>query len=753
MAETVDTSAPEKDEKDGKRDPKDIIDECRKLIEFVVSTDGDNRSAAVDDLEFLSGNQWPDEISRARDADDRPMITVNTLPTYIRQVTNDQRQNKGAIKTHPVDEEADPDTAEVIQGFIRHIEYDSNADVAYDTAVNSAASNGFGWFRLITEYADEKSFNQDIKFRRIRNPLTVFPGYHEQPDGSDLKQLAISIKIKTDEFKRLYPNADMAGFSQLGPEWADWRDDQFIRVAEYYRIEYEDAEVVLLSNGESGFKDKLIELPPGVTVVKTRKGQRSKVIWSKLTAVEELESTEIKADRIPVFPVYGDEIDINGRVIRSGLIRHAKDPVRMNNYWLTKATEEVALRGLSPYVGAEGQFEGHPEWEEANNRAYAYLEYVPKSFDGILAPPPQRQPMADVPTGTLAMAMHAAQNVQQTIGIFNAGLGEKSNETSGKAILARQREGDVGTFHYTDNLNLARKAAGRCIISMLPYYYDTERGVRILGEDGKASTVTLNQRNTTKKKSKDGIVRDVLNNVCAGKYDVTVTSGPSYTTARTEAAEYLTQVAQGAKDPATSAVATYLAIKNSDVPGSEQAIKMMEKLPSIAPLLEPEQGEEGEEMIQTPKGPIPASKAGEAIAGMDAALHQAEAALQEAGLLEKQNKARELDIKEKEVEVKAQEVAVKQFEAETNRAEAEADALRAQADVMKAEAEAASIRLKAEVEANCTHEESKANAEATRMKAGAEVAKSQAETVIPQASPKGMVIKAPSGQVYEVGLT
>jgi hypothetical protein len=682
MAETVDTSAPEEGEEAGKkeadkRDPKDIIDECRKLIEFVTSTDGDNRSAAIDDLEFLSGNQWPDEISRAREADDRPMITVNTLPTYIRQVTNDQRQNKGAIKTHPVDEEADPDTAEVIQGFIRHIEYDSNADVAYDTAVNGAASNGFGWFRLVTEWASEKSTDQDIKFRRIRNPLTVFPGYHEQPEGSDIKQLAISIKITRAEFERQYPNADMAGFGDLGPEWADWRDDQFIRVAEYYRIEYEDCEVVKLSNGESGFKDKLIELPPGVTVVKTRKGQRSKVMWSKLTAVEELESTEIKADRIPVFPVYGDEIDINGRVIRSGLIRHAKDPVRMNNYWLTKATEEVALRGLAPYIGAEGQFEGHPEWEEANSRAYAYLEYVPKSFDGVLAPAPQRQPMADVPTGTLAMAMHSAQNVQQTIGIFNAGLGEKSNETSGKAILARQREGDVGTFHYTDNLNLARKAAGRCIISMLPYYYDTERGVRILGEDGKASTVTLNQPNTTKKKSKDGIVRDVLNNVCAGKYDVTVTSGPSYTTARTEAAEYLTQVAQGAKDPATSAVATYLAIKNSDVPGAEQAIKMMEKLPSIAPLLEPESGDDGEEMIQTPKGPIPASKAGEAIAGMEMALQKAEAALQEADLLEKQNKAREIEIKGKESDTK-------QYQAETERMKADAELIRAEAEAKMA---------------------------------------------------------------------
>lgn len=643
-----------------------IIKECRDLIKYVIDTDGDNRLQAVDDLEFLSGDQWPVDIARARDADGRPRLTINTLPTYLRQVTNDQRQNKGGIKVHPVDDEADVETAEVIQGLIRHIEYDSNADVAYDTAVNGAASNGFGWFRLVTEWSSEKSMLQDIKFRRIRNPLTVYAGYHEQPDGSDLKQLAISVKIKRDEFKREYPKADMAGFKELDNEWADWHDDQFIRVAEYYRIEYEEAEVVLLSNGESGFKDKLLEMPAGVTIVKTRKGARAKVLWSKLTAVEELESEEIKCKWIPVFPVYGDEIDIEGEVIRSGLIRHAKDPVRMNNFWLTKATEEVALRGLSPFIGAEGQFEGHEEtWSQMNNRAFPYAEYVPKSFEGILAPPPQRQQMADVPTGTLAMAMHAADNIQNTIGIFNSGLGKKSNETSGKAILARQREGDIGTFHYTDNLNLSRKQAGRCIISMLPSYYDTERAVRILGEDGTAAPAKINQPNTLKKKSKDGQVREVLNNVCAGTYDVTVASAPSYTTQRTEAAEYLTQVAQSAKDPATSQVVTYLAIKNADIPGAEEATAMLKKL--LPPnLIEAEAGDDGEEeMIQTPKGPIPASQAGAAIAGMDQALTQAEQALEQAKAGEVENKKRELDIKK--------------FEADTDRMRADAELLNAQA--------------------------------------------------------------------------
>jgi hypothetical protein len=710
------------DDQEGTKNDKDraddVIKDCRELISFVIETDGDNRTEAVDDLEFLAGDQWPDDIERLRELDKRPCLTINTLPTYVRQVTNDQRQNKGAIKVHPVDDAADVETADVIQGLIRHIEYDSNAEVAYDTAVTSAASNGFGWFRLVTEYCDELSDEQDIKFRRIRNPLTVYPGYHEQPDGSDLKKLAISIKLKKEDFKRQYPDADMAGFDALVGvgDYSEWIDDQFIRVAEFYRIEQESVEVVLLSNGERGFKDKLLELPEGVTIVKTRKGTRSKVRWFKLTAVEILEEAEIKCKWIPVFPVYGDELDIEGVVIRSGLIRHAKDSVRMNNFWMTSATEEVALRNKTPYIGAEGQFEGYEDdWGSANNRNFAYLTYKPVTLESALAPPPQRQPMADVPTGTLAMAMHAADNIQRTIGIFNAGIGQKSNETSGKAILARQREGDVGTYHYTDNLNISRKHAGRCIISMLPFYYDTERAVRILGEDDTATQTTLNQPNTTNKKSKDGKVREVLNNVKAGKYDVTVTSGPSYTTQRTEAGEYLTNIAQSAKDPATSQVVTYLAIKNSDAPGADEAAKMLKKL-LPQQVVEAEPGQDGEEMIQTPKGPIPASQAGAAIAGMDQALTQAEQAVQQLQATDIENKKRELDIK-------AQETAMKATEAETARLQAEKaledDAFDAREREIKLLEETALARVEA----------AKADARAEAATANAERATSALDTV------------------------
>lgn len=637
--QTPDDQSGSKGTQSGK-EPDKIIEECRDRMAKCIEFEGDNRAAALDDLYFLSGEQWPVNIRRARNLDMRPCLTVNTLPTYLHQVTNDQRMNKGSIKVHPVDDNADEEVAEIIQGLIRHIEYDSNADIAYDRAVNSAAAIGFGYFRLVTEYTSEDSFEQDIKFKSIRNPMTVyFDPSSEEPDGSDAKFCIISVKLSKEQFRREYPNADMAGFEAVSGQgdFSDWIDDLFVRVAEYYYIDYEDATVCLLSNGQSGYKDELGKLPPGVTIVKERAGTRCKVKWCKLTGFEILESAEIPGKFIPVFPVYGDELDIEGKVIRSGLIRNAKDPARMYNFWMTSATEEVSLRPKAPFVGAEGQFEGNEDtWSQANNRSFAYLEYKPVTIEGSIAPAPQRQQMADVPVGMLQMAMHASDNIKKTIGIFDAGLGAQSNETSGRAILARQRESDVGSFHYTDNLNRTRKHAGRVIVSWIPEVYDTQRTVRILGEDETAEHATVNMPNVNGIADHSGVVHAVLNDLTIGKYDVTVSSGPSFTTKRQEATEFMVNALQASKDPAAASVLTYLAIKNNDAPGAEEATKMLKKLlpPGVA-----EEDEEGaEEMVQLPQGAVPASQVGQIVGQLMQQLEQAGQAIQEAGDIEKQKR-------------------------------------------------------------------------------------------------------------------
>lgn len=600
----------------------DILEAARDRMAQAVESDSTDRALALDDLRFLRGgeDQWPTEAVQARKIDGRPLMTFNKLPASLRQVTNDQRQNTPSIKVHPVDSGADVETAGVIQGVIRHIEYESNADVAYDTAVNSAAACGRGFFRLITEYETEASFDQVIRFKRERNPLNVFVDpLSVEPDGSDMRWAFIIDQMTRSEFKRKYPKAT-AGQSDfdaqaLGTSGQHWFSGDTITVAEYYWIDEQDATLVALSDGSTGYKEDLDEAQAalaGVTIVAQRKTTRRRVRWAKITGCDVLEETEILCRWIPVFPVYGDELDVAGEVTRRGMVRDAKDPARMYNFWMTTATEEVALRPKTPFIGAEGQFDAdRAKWATANVRSHPYIQYKPKTVDGQLAPPPQRQPMADVPVGVLQMAAHASEDIKAITGIFDASLGARSNETSGRAIMARQREGDISNFHFADNLNRAVRHAGRCIIDMLPHYYDTARVVRIRGEDETLDSAQIN----TPVALGDGTQR-IMNDLTVGKYDVTVSAGPSYTTQRQEAAEGMTQLAQAW--PKMMDIAGDKVVGNLDWPGADEIAERIKR--TIPPQIV---GADDDEQQQIPP------QVQQQMAQMQQLLQQAQQALQE----------------------------------------------------------------------------------------------------------------------------
>lgn len=568
-----------------------IIAECMERMRVSVAAEGENRRMALDDLEFEKGDQWDARARAERQASGRPCLTFNKLPTFLHQVTNAQRQNVPSIKVHPVGD-SDAKVAELIQGGIRHIEYASNADVAYDTAVNSAAAIGFGYFRLVTDYTAPDSFDQEIQFRRIRNAFTVYMDpAHVNPDGSDQQWCVVSVKVPRVEFRAMFPKADACSFETvraLGDVAADWADDEAVRVAEYYRIFQEPATAVLLSNGESGFKDELLELPAGVTVVAERESVRRTVQWFKLSAREVLDRADIPCRWIPVFPVYGDEIDVDGKVYRAGLIRNAKDPARAYNFWMTAATEEIALRPKTPYIGAEGQFEGHEkEWAQANQSSFPFLEYKPVSLGGMLAPSPQRQPMADLPAGVLRMAMHANEDIKATTGIFDASLGARSNETSGVAIAKRDRQGETANYHYTDNLMTTLRHAGRCIIDMWPKVYDGQRQLRLMGADGKMSAQPIN---TPKRNAATGEIAEILNDMTVGEYAVTVSSGPSFDTLRQEAVQGMVEVGQSW--PKLWEVAGDKLVRAMDWPGADEIADRIKK--TLPPELAKDDDEEGQ---------------------------------------------------------------------------------------------------------------------------------------------------------------
>lgn len=608
-----------------------IITECMDRMRISMAADGENRTNGLDDLAFLKGDQWDERIKQQRALDGRPCLTINKLPTFLHQVTNSQRQNIPSIKVHPTHQKM-MKVAEVVQGAIRHIEYKSNADVAKDTAVNSAAAIGFGYFRLVTQYCDDSGFDQEICFKRIRNPFTVyFDPASVEIDGSDQNWCVLSVRMPRTEFKVEYPNADPCDFGVvrgLGDRYQDWITAEEVRIAEYYRIHREKATAVLLSNGESGWKDKLIELPEGVTIIKERQSTRNVVQWFKLSALEVLERAEIPCKWIPVFPVWGDEIDLDGRVYRRGMIRDAKDPARMYNYWMTSATEEVGLRPKAPFIGAEGQFEGHEtKWAQANTRSFPYLEYKPKTLAGQLAPPPQRQQMADVPVGVLQMAMHASDDIKSTTGVFDASLGARSNETSGVAIKQRDRQGETTNYHYIDNLNTTLRHVGRCILDMWPKVYDGTRTLQIMGQDGKVSSVEVNK--PSMETDETGQAVEVLENDMSvvADFGVTISVGPSYDTLRQEAVDGMIQTAQSW--PKLMDIAGDKVVRSMDWPMAEEIADRIEK--TIPPeLRDKEEGEANGDMVDTPFGPVPKEQLPAMLGQLKQQMDQMAQALQEA---------------------------------------------------------------------------------------------------------------------------
>ena len=620
-----------------KKEKSDILEQANKRYDACVSADNENFSNVRADLKFLNGEHWPEDAKKLRKAERRPCLTINKLPAFVRQITNDQRQNRPSIHVHPVDDDADRDVATILEGMIRHIEYDSDAATCYDTAVHLATAAGRGFFRLITDYEAPESFDQVIKFDRIRNACSVHIDPSAKcPAGSDAQFCFVDSTESASSIAAQYPESSYAT--------ADGDDDKDLLITEYYCVHETPDELLLLSNGETGMRSDLIEMPLGVTVQKSRKTARKEIRWYKLAGQgyvdsgvsrtrtrqqklsEVLEETTLPFDWIPVFQVIGNELDIDGDVTYSGIVRDAKDSSLMYDYWMTSATEEVSMRPKTPYIGAEGAFAGHEEeWRQANVRTFSYLEYKPKTVNGTLAPKPSREPMADVPAGVLAMAMHASDEIKQTTGVYDASLGARGNETSGKAIQSRKRQGDLSNFHYTDNLNKTLIHAGRVLISGIRRVYSGPRMVRTIGKDETPGFEKINQPQRELVEQETGeisVAEKSINDVTVGKYDVIVKAGPSYSTLREESLDAMIEVGQSW--PKLMDVAGDKVIEAMDWPDAEQIAGRIKRTMPAALVADDDSGEA--ELPDQTKQLI--QQAGDKIEELQQALQQALAELE-----------------------------------------------------------------------------------------------------------------------------
>ena len=579
MEEENEVTPSSSDEKD-----KKLLSKARDDYKNSDDFYSDIRDQYEDDIEFYGGeNHWSDDIKSVREGDGQPVLVINRMPGFIRQVTNDFRQNRPAVKVKPADNDADPETAEIFQGLIRNIEAVSHADDAYDCAFFNAVAASFGFFRIITDYIDD-SFEQEIRIEPISNPLMVrYDPLSRRYDGSDSSYWFVEQTMTVEEFKREWPGEDPDNWED--DEKADgWYEGDTVRIAEYYYYDYKKDTLCLLQDGKTVYKS---DLEDKSQVVEERETQRKTIKWAKLAGASVLERGDWAGKLMPIVPMFGDMVDENGDLKIYSLIRFAKDSQRMYNYFRSAEAELIALQPKAPYIGAEGQFEGFEEdWQQANRVPFSFLEYKPTTVGGQLAPPPQRQVFASPPSGVLQGGVNADQDMMATTGIHEASLGQQGNETSGRAIMARQAEGDTSTYHFRDNASKSMRRCGEVLVDLIPNIYDTPRVVRVLGEDGVEKMVPINQ--PTMEKDKHGQDIERIYDVNVGRYDVICSSGASYASRREEAKESMVQVLQA--NPDLWPIAGDILVEAMDWPQADDLAERMRKM--LPPeLKEPEEGE------------------------------------------------------------------------------------------------------------------------------------------------------------------
>lgn len=574
-------------------DNKDIVQECLERFRIAQEAESQNRVDAVQDLEFEDGQQWPDDLYNLRKVSRRPTLTINHTRTFVRRVVNNMRQQRPRIKVHPVGEGADMDLAQKVQGLIRHIEQRSDGATAYDVGGESAVKIGWGYWRILSEYIAPDSFDQELKLLQIRNPFTVYMDPASiLPSGEDMEWCIISEKMKRSEFERKYPKERETPFHEgaSGDQGTEWETKEEIRLAEYFRIVRVKDSLLKLTDGRSVYESqyskgrKAFETA-GITVAKNLRGEeirrptsRRKIEWHRLNGFQVVESIELPGQWIPVIRCEGNVLDLNGKIRRRGMVRDMKDVARMYNYWRTCETEVIALAPRAPFIGTSNQFEGHPEWNDANQKPYSKLTYTVDFVEQpdeskVPVPPPSRIEPVAIPAGFVQAAESAAKDMLILAGMpHEPGQDQPGVVVSGKALRERQSLSDISHFQYYDNQTRAIAHTGRILLDLIPHYYSEARMQRIIGDDGVPQTVGINQF--------DPALNKIANDVTVGRYDVVMDTGPGYETKRQEGAEGLLDLMKTPMAEPLIKVAADLIARNLDVPG---ATELADRLAPLTP--------------------------------------------------------------------------------------------------------------------------------------------------------------------------
>ena len=600
----------------------DIVEEAKERYKKAKEYWSTTYEKAREDLRFLSdeeGAQWDSDDYEARKRKGRPVLQIDMLRQFVNQVANDVRMNTPTINIIPHSGGADIETAEIFQGLVRDIEQDSSADDAYDYAVNMAIRCGVGFIRVDHGYTDDGSFDQELKINRIVNPFAVLLDPDSiEPDGSDAKCAFVLDEIPIKEFKKRWPKHGEVSFS-------DEKED-YITICEYFDCYEENYKLAQLPDGS------VAEYQDGMEHSQIRDARRKVVKRYRVSGEDVLEETTFPGKYIPIIPVYGEEMWRDGERELHSLIRKAKDPQRRYNFWASTEAEILMKSPKSTIIAVGGTTEQYAE-DYLNPDKATVLRYDQTDSKGTPAPPPQINPGPQIPSGIVNAMQSARSDIQSTLGLYDAFIGQRSNETSGVAIQQRKMEGDRAVYHFGDNLVKAITQVGRVLVAAIPDIYDTPRIIRIIGKEEDSDQVGINGEFVEGQERKYDLRK--------GQYSVKVSTGASFATMRQEAADFFQQVVQS--QPEMMGIAGDLMFKYMDFPGAQALAERVKK--TIPPHLLDEENDPAVMALQQENEQL------------QQAIQQMQA---EAGQIQQQ-----LEDKQSEIQLKAQESVSKSQDAQS----------------------------------------------------------------------------------------
>ena len=546
-----------------------ILDEMRRRFEHVCSVDEINRENYVRSTKISSSNDQWDELVKKRRGSDRPALTFNMLNLVVKQIIGDYRQNKMQIKVLPSGGPATEDIADIWGGIIRNIETDSNADEAYTNALECACRGNIGYIRILPKYVSDDTFSQKLVIQPIKNPLTVYVDpLAKLRTRSDAEYMFVSEMVSKDEFRRMYPKAEEMGWDivDLNSDGAgDWGNDNEIRIMEYFTKKRIEARLVAFDNGAciQIDDDKEIEALEqiGIKPVKERTAERINIQWRKCNASHILEERTFKTKYIPIIPVLGEEVNIEGKTMLRSAVYYGVDAQHSYNYERSTAVENSALSAKAPWKVTHKMIEMWRDlWDKANITPQPYLIYTP---DPSVPNGPERIEPPTPSTAAMQNSQAASLDIQRTTGVFNSQVGEQTNVQSGVGLSEQQSQGQTSTFIFLDNLKAGIEQCGRVLVDWSPEYLDTDQVIRTINSEDDIEMQHINQKQENPLLG----VTEVLNDIRVGEYDVICTAGKAFASRRREAVDSMLKFAQ--HFPQQAPLIADLMIKNMDIPGGD----------------------------------------------------------------------------------------------------------------------------------------------------------------------------------------